>query len=497
MKVAVQRFSSDKYSADATAILLPQDEQAFSEQTATLVQQWASVATVLETKDFTGSKDSSAVIYTGSKKSPRLILIGLGELSGVGLEQIRRAAALAAQRAAGLKLGSFAILLPAVGTIASAEIAQAIVEGARLGTYSYDKYFTTKKSNQKLEKLILLVESDESLADAKRGAADGDAVANGVFLARDLSNAPSNEIYPESLLERARELEQLDVKVTSLDKKQIQKLGMGGIIAVNQGSVKPPVFIIMEWNGGKKGEKPIVLVGKGITFDSGGISIKPAAGMSEMKIDMGGAAAVIGALRSIAELKLKKNVIGLVPSTENMPSGSAYKPGDIVTFMNGKTAEIDNTDAEGRLILADALTYADRYKPEAVIDLATLTGACVVALGHVASGLMGNNDALKEQIKSAGTRTYDRVVELPLWEEYEDHIKSDVADVKNSGGRAAGSITAGLFLQKFIGDYPWAHIDIAGTAILPKASGYLNRGGTGAGVRLLVDLVRNWGETPA
>ncbi|MEP7217532.1 MAG: leucyl aminopeptidase, partial [Bacteroidota bacterium] len=221
-------------------------------------------------------------------------------------------------------------------------------------------------------------------------------------------------------------------------------------------------------------------------------SIKPAGGMGEMKMDMGGAAAVVGTLRSVAELKLPRNVIGLIPTTENMPSGSAYKPGDVVTFMNGKTAEIDNTDAEGRLVLADALTYADRYKPQAVIDLATLTGAVVVALGNVATGLMGNNPALNGRIREAGERTYDRVVELPLWEEYEELIKSDIADVKNSGGRGAGTITAGLFLQHFIGGYPWSHLDIAGTAMIPKGSGYLNKGGTGAGVRLLIDLIRTW-----
>jgi leucyl aminopeptidase len=361
-----------------------------------------------------------------------------------------------------------------------------------LGVYSFDKYFTENKPGRKLAKIQILVEDSASFDRAKKGVAAGEAVTNGVTLARDLANAPSNEIYPESLAARAKELSAQGVKVTVLNKGQIEKLGMGGLLAVNQGSVRPPFFVIMEWNGGKKGESPIVLVGKGITFDTGGISIKPAGGMGEMKMDMGGAAAVIGAMRSIAELKVGRNVIGLVPTTENMPSGSAYKPGDVVTFMNGKTAEIDNTDAEGRLILADALTYADRYKPQAVIDLATLTGACVVALGNVATGLMGNNADLNRKLVEAGNRTYDRVVELPLWEEYEELIKSDIADVKNSGGRGAGTITAALFLQHFIGNYAWAHLDIAGTGMIPKGFAYLSKGGTGAGVRLLVDMVRNW-----
>jgi leucyl aminopeptidase len=267
---------------------------------------------------------------------------------------------------------------------------------------------------------------------------------------------------------------------------------MGGLLAVNQGSVRPPVFIVMEYKGGKANDKPFVFVGKGITFDTGGISIKPAAGMSDMKGDMHGAATVIGGIIAIAKAKLPVNVVALVPSTENMPSGSALVPGDIVTFMNGKTAEIDNTDAEGRLILADALTYASKFKPKAVIDFATLTGACVVALGTITSGLMGTNTHLLEQIKKAASRTNEYVCELPLHEEYEDLIKSDFADVKNSGGRWAGAITAGLFLKHFIGDYPWAHMDIAGTGMSSSERDYWPKGGTGIGVRMLVDLVNHY-----
>ncbi|MBC8145166.1 MAG: leucyl aminopeptidase [bacterium] len=331
------------------------------------------------------------------------------------------------------------------------------------------------------------------MKDVKAGAASGQGVINGVILARDLVNAPSNEIYPETLAAAAkRELTPHGVTVKILNKAAIEKLKMGGLIAVNQGGVRPPAFIIMEYNGGRRGERPIVLVGKGITFDSGGISLKPGAGMADMKMDMGGSGAVIGAMRAIGEMKIARNVVGLVPTTENMPSGTAYKPGDVITFMNGKTAEIDNTDAEGRLVLADALTYADRYKPLAVVDLATLTGAIVIALGEYATGMFGNSDALKSRLKESADRTYDRVVELPLWEEYEELIKSDIADVKNSGGRAAGSITAALFLQHFIGDYPWVHLDIAGTGMTSKASGYISKGGSGAGVRLLIDFVKNW-----
>jgi len=495
MVVTAQKLNVDKISADALVLLIPQNGNDFTSQYPELTILSEVAASLAATPDFRGARDTSTIVYTGQKNLPRLILIGCGELSKVSLEQIRRSSALAVQKAAAVKCKSIAVILPTFDIASTTEIAQAIVEGIQLGSYTFDKYFTEKFSSNPpvyVEKAVLLTGEGIDLKEAKRGVEIGSAISNGVVLARDLTNAPSNEIYPESLAQRAMELSKHGVKVSVLNKTQITKLGMGGLLAVNQGSTKPPVFIIMEWKGGKSGDKPVVLVGKGVTFDSGGISIKPSAGMGEMKTDMGGAAAVIGTIRAAAELKLPINLVGLVPSTENLPSGSAYKPGDVITFLNGKTAEIDNTDAEGRLILADALTYADRYKPQAVVDLATLTGACVIALGYFASGLMGNTPALNERIKEAGTRSYDRVVELPLWEEYEESIKSDIADVKNTGGRAAGSITAGLFLQHFIGSYPWAHLDIAGTSTLPKSLGYLPKGATGAGVRLLIDMLRNW-----
>lgn len=494
MAVTAQRFQADKLAADATIVLLAQDES--NEQWAFVRSTWESTALLLESKDFTGARDSAAVLYTGAKKSPRLVLVGLGEPAKISLERIRRAAATGAQRASGVKATSIAFVVPDVEGLTPAAVAQAIVEGAVLGTYAYDKYFVEKRENRtrkRIDKIAMLVRDDASLKEVKTGAAIAQGIVNGVVLARDLVNAPSNEIFPETLAAAAkRELTPHGVSVKILNKAQIQKLKMGGLLSVNQGSERPPFFIVMEYNGGRRGERPIVFVGKGITFDSGGISLKPGAGMADMKMDMGGSGAVIGAIRAIAELKLKRNVVALVPTTENMPSGTAYKPGDVITFMNGKTAEIDNTDAEGRLVLADALTYADRYKPLAVIDLATLTGAIVIALGEVATGMFGNNDDLKSRVKASSERTYDRVVELPLWEEYEDLIKSDIADVKNSGGRPAGSITAALFLQHFIGDYPWVHLDIAGTGMTSKPSGYITKGGSGAGVRLLVDLVQNW-----
>ena len=493
MSVTVQQFDPKKASADVLAVLVPSDRKVFTEITNRVQRLWRRTAPFFEAKDFTGAKDTSAVVYTGAAKAPRLLLVGIGRVSNVNAERLRRAAATAASKAAGFKGGRLAFVLPSIAGMEREWITSHLVEGALLANYRYDKLITLKDRKQRtIKKVSILTDTKESIESVRSAAREGEGMAEATLLARDLSNGPSNEIYPEALANRAKELSELGVNVTVLNKKKITEIGMGGLLAVNQGSTNPPFFIIMEWNGGEEGEQPIVFVGKGITFDTGGISLKPGAGMGAMKMDMGGSAAVVGAMHGIAKLGLKRNVIALVPTTDNMPSGSAYKPGDVITFLNGKTAEIDNTDAEGRLILADGLTYADRYNPAAVIDLATLTGACMIALGHYSAALMGNDDALKARIKKAGIHTYERVTELPLWEEYEEQIKSDVADVKNTGGRPAGAITAGLFLQHFIGDYPWAHIDIAGVAINPKPYGYTPKDGTGFGARLLVELVRGW-----
>jgi leucyl aminopeptidase len=314
-----------------------------------------------------------------------------------------------------------------------------------------------------------------------------------VYLARDLENAPGNEIYPETLAATAQQsVKKYGYRCEVWDKKKIETMGFGGLLAVNSGSTRPPRFIILEYNAGRKDLETVVLVGKGITFDSGGISIKPASGMAEMKMDMSGAAAVIGTLEASARLKLPVHLVGLIPTTENMPSGSSMRPGDIITHYGGKTSEVDNTDAEGRLILADALAYAEKFKPSAVIDLATLTGAVVVALGHHATGMFGNDDELMARLKEAGDKSFERVWQMPLFDEYEKQIKSDIADVKNVGGRWAGAITAAWFLKKFIGDYKWVHLDIAGTAILEDELPYSPKGGSGVGVRLLTEMLKNW-----
>ncbi len=493
MSVSCIAGSRTSTKADAVVVFFFQDEKAFAASKKSLTTDIPHLRPLLDSGDFTGKALSSALGYVGTAAStPRFILAGLGEIKDIKPETLRRAAAGATKRAAAHGCKHVAFELPTVKGIDVETVANSLAEGALLSQYAFDKYITVKKNGGGLANKFTFVCSTEDVKQAKKGVQLAADVALGVVEARDLANAPNNEIYPETLGKRAAALgKKYGFKTTVLNKKQIQALKMGGLLGVNQGSVRPPVFIVMEYHGGPKNQQPIVLVGKGITFDTGGISIKPAAGMSDMKGDMHGSATVIGTMVAAAKIGLKRNIIGLVPSTENMPSGDAFVPGDILTFMNGKTAEIDNTDAEGRLILADALCYAERYKPEAVIDLATLTGACVVALGNVTTGMMGTDATTMARLKAAGERVHERVCELPLYDEYEELISSDVADIKNSGGRGAGTITAGLFLKNFV-NYPWVHLDIAGTAMVSKASHYIPKGNTGVGVRLLIDAITNW-----
>ncbi len=317
-----------------------------------------------------------------------------------------------------------------------------------------------------LRKLTLSVPQRSDLGAGEAAAARGMAIAHGMDFAKDLGNLPANVCTPRYLGERAQELSKAypEIKVTVLERAEIEALGMGSFLSVTSGSEEPPRFIVLEYDQSQRKQKPIVLVGKGITFDTGGISIKPAADMDQMKFDMCGAAAVLGTFRAIAELGSKVNLVGLVPTCENMPSGRATKPGDIVKSMSGQTVEILNTDAEGRLILADALTYAERYEPQAVVDVATLTGAIVIALGHVASGVFSNSDSLARALLAAGEDAYDRGWQMPLWDDYQEALASNFADFANVGGRAGGSVTAACFLSRFARKYDWAHVDIAGIA---------------------------------
>jgi len=358
--------------------------------------------------------------------------------------------------------------------------------------YSYNKY-KSEKEKDGLEEIIFLNDNTRELTTLKKEAKMGIIIGESSNFARDLSNAPSNEMTPAVLAGEAMKIsKKYGMKCTNFGLKQIKKMNMGAFYAVAKGSRNPAKLIVIKYNAGKRNQKPIIIVGKGITFDSGGISIKPGKDMEKMKYDMAGAAAVLGTLRAAAEMSLPINMIGIIPATENLPSGNAYKPGDILKTFSGKTIEVINTDAEGRLILADALAYAENFNPSLIIDLATLTGACVVALGYHASGIIGNKKELIEEIIKAGEYSSERVWELPLWKDYFSQIKSDNADIKNTGGRAGGTITAAAFLNNFINDKtPWVHLDIAGTAWIEDSRPYIQRGATGVGVKLLIQLILN------
>jgi leucyl aminopeptidase len=357
------------------------------------------------------------------------------------------------------------------------------VECTEAALYKFDRLKSHKQEKKRaLRRLVLTVPKRSDLAPGETAVQQGLAISSGVALARDLGNLPGNICTPSYLADQARDLEHhYGIKVTVLEREDMEKLGMGALLSVARGSRQPPKLITLEYTGAAEGEPPVALVGKGLTFDAGGISIKPAANMDEMKYDMCGAASVLGSIKAAAELKLPINIVGVIPSSENLPDGDANKPGDIVTSMSGQTIEVLNTDAEGRLILCDALTYAERFKPAVVVDIATLTGACVIALGNHASGLMSNNDQLARELLNAGRYSWDRAWQLPLWDDYQKQLDSNFADMANIGGREAGAIIGGSFLARYTKKYKWAHLDIAGTAWLTGKA----KGGTGRPVPLL------------
>lgn len=492
MNVSYQRTSTKRLSTDLLCVFVHQDAPTFQKEIRTLSRSLGGAISPAIVGDFKGNEGESAIVYLHrASRIQRVCVIGLGEKKRLNAERYRRAGAAAAKKARSLKAQHVTFSLPSlVGKPADGVLAFA--EGAMLSLYSFDKYITKESGNRFIPDTLLLASDHNGVARVGAGAvAQAQIICEATAVARDLANAPGIEIYPETLADAATESgKRSGYTTTVLDEREIHELGMGGIIGVSQGSRRPPRFIIMEY--GKPSGRTVVLVGKGVTFDTGGISIKPSAGMAEMKMDMSGAAAVIGTFEAAARLRLPVHLIGLIPAVENMPGGNSIRPGDILRHYNGMTSEVDNTDAEGRLILADALGYAERYKPAAVIDLATLTGACVVALGHHATGMMGNDQKLMDALAAAGERSYERVWPLPMFDEYEKLIKSDVADVRNVGGRWAGAITAGWFLKKFIGTYSWVHLDIAGTAILEEAGPYTPKGGSGVGVRLLTEFLRKW-----
>ncbi len=427
------------------------------------------LTTIVRRGDIDGKSGTTVLLHNvPGIMAERVLLVGLGREADFGPRQYREAlaAAVRAVNATGAKDAELHLTaLELDGRDAQWRTQQAVVI-ARETQYRFDIMKSRKDAAQPaLRQMTLALADKGDVRQAETGVKQGVALADGMALTKDLGNLPPNVCTPGYLADQARELaKRYRFKVQVLDREDMEKLGMRTLLSVAQGSHEPPKFIVLEHRGAAKAGKPVVLVGKGVTFDTGGISIKPSAEMDEMKYDMSGAGTVLGVMKAVGELKLPLNVVGLIPTTENMPGGQATRPGDIVKSMSGQTVEILNTDAEGRLILCDALTYAERYEPAAVIDIATLTGACVIALGHVATGLFANDDALALELLGAADHAHDRAWRLPLWDDYQDQLKSNFADFANIGGRPAGSVTAACFLSRFARKYKWAHLDIAGTA---------------------------------
>lgn len=500
MKVSVRKGKITDWEDQAICFGIFQDQKQLKGELKELDSLLSgAIADLLETKDFTGILNQVALIYSKGKiKSKRIILVGLGKKEKLDLDRIRQAAGTVCKKAKELKIKSFSCQVYGGGQrkLSLQDSSQATVEGTLLAAYQLGDYKTVDKEELfEVNEVTLIGGERGNIPRIEKGARLGEVFSWGANLARDLINHPANVMTPTKLAQTALDLSKTHkFKCQVLSLPEIKKLKMGAFSGVAQGSNHPAKFIILEHIPKAKRGGTVVLVGKGITFDSGGISIKPSEKMEEMKADMSGAAAVLATLSGAARMNLPVHLVGLIPATENLPSGTAQRPGDILTSYSGKTIEVINTDAEGRLVLADALSYAGKFKPKAIVDIATLTGACVVALGHVGAGMMGNDDNLKKRMIRASEKAGEKLWELPLWEEYNEQIKSDLADVKNTGGRPAGSITAALFLQKFVGDYPWVHLDIAGMDLEEKGKPYIPKGAVGFGVRLFLQFLRDWAE---
>ncbi len=449
-----------------------------------------------KSKEFSGRSGETLLLHGGADTAAeRILLVGLGKESDFSLRSLRQVSSSAVKFLTEKQISNFMLALPQknLKKASVAEQVQVVAEGVLLADYRYERYLPVATPGRAvaLTQVDILLSAGEDLTTATKAGKAAEAICGGVCFARDLVNAPGNLKTPKYLAMQAVAMaEQVGISATLLDRREMERQGFGALLGVAQGSEQEPYLIVLEYRGGNKGDQPIALVGKGVTFDSGGISLKPGEKMDEMKMDMGGAATVLGTMQAAAQLQLPINLVAVVPAVENMPSGSAIRPGDILTSLSGKTIEVMNTDAEGRLILADALTYVGRYRPREVIDLATLTGACIVALGNQAAAVLGNNESLIKQLIKAGERSGERFWQLPLWDEYSEQIKSNFAEVKNTGGRAAGTITAAAFLQKFASDYKWAHLDIAGVAWEEQGKAGQPKGGTGFGVRALIEYLR-------
>ena len=488
-----------KFRGDAVVVNLFESVKAPGGATAAVdAALGGTIRKLIQLGEVRGKWGEQTLVHAlGKLPVDRVLVMGLGKPEDFTLDRARivSAEALKHLRKIGARRVGTIVHGAGAGGLNAAQAAQALSEGALLGLYRFTRYKRNNDNGNKEIETLTVVERDRpKLRAVTEAVRRGRIVAEATNAARDLVNEPGNTLTPTELGRRAREAARRSrIRCQMLGPQQLGRLGARALLGVARGSQEPPCLIVLEYRGGRRGGPHIGLIGKGITFDSGGISIKPGAGMHEMKHDMSGGAAVIGALRAAALLKLPLHVVGIIAAAENMPSGAAYRPGDVVTAGSGKTIEVLNTDAEGRLVLADALHLArTEYAPDALIDLATLTGACVVALGKWCSGLFGNNPRLVERLRLAGEATAERAWPMPLWEEHLEHIRGDVGDLKNTGGRDGGALTAAAFLWSFVGDTPWVHLDIAGTAYTEKAGPYQPRGATGVGVRLLLECLREW-----
>jgi leucyl aminopeptidase len=509
MKVKVKRGRIDQIEEQAIILAHFEEQKKLTGLVKAIDDRVSGMINhLLKNKDFVGRLNQTAIIYPqGKLPTPRIILAGLGKReefdltgqSSVSLDKLRQAFASACRRAKELRIKSFSTMVfpAALKGMDLIKASQAMVEGILLSNYQMDQYKTTKEEKS-LGSFTIVEEDREKIEAIEKGAHLGKISSWATNFARDLANYPSNILTPTRLSLEAKKLAQennLRCRILSLP--QIKRLQMNSFLAVASGSKEPPKLIILEYRpdrhpAKKKKYDTLVLVGKGITFDAGGLSLKPTEDMLEMKGDMTGGAVVMSVISASAKLKLPLNLIGIIPAAENLPSGSALKIGDIITSHSKKTIEILNTDAEGRLILADALSYAKVFKPDAILDIATLTSAIKIALGTICAGVFGNHEKLKSKMIQAGQKTGERVWELPLWDDYQEFIKSDLADIKNVGGKPGAAIIAARFLQNFVGNYPWVHVDIAGVAFSEKERLYIPKGATGFGARLLLQFLRDW-----
>jgi leucyl aminopeptidase len=500
VKVSVRKSELDKFRTDMLCVGVFSDEKKLDKTNKALDKKiGASIEKIIRLGDFKGEEYTTEVIYTGGKiGAQRLMLAGLGEEKKATLDTLRKAAACAANAAVTRKVKSLALAIHKAfeGKIAAEAMGQACAEGAFFGSYRYDEYVTGSKDGRSEKLIVEIVEpADAESRRLNKGCAVGCCLGRAQSFARTLSNRPGNVINPPNLAAEAkklaRETKRLDCVV--LDERAMRQKKMGGILAVGAGSKSGPRFIVLRYNGARKSNRlpAVALVGKAITFDSGGISIKPAANMETMKLDKSGGIAVMAALKAAAEMRLPINVWGLIPAAENLPSGSSYRPGDIITTYSGKTVEIQNTDAEGRMILCDALHYAGQQKCDIIIDIATLTGACVVALGQYKAGLFGNDDGLIKKVQAAAEESGEKVWYMPSGDEYAKEMKSKIADLKNIGSKWGGACTAAAFLGQFIDKAKWVHLDIAGMDMFEHNTAYSAEGSTGYGVRLLTTFLVN------